>query len=275
MASETKKLVVLVAVAALATFAACSPLPPLSPADAPPGKANADAEDEAEPAPAAEPDVDSIVTRAEQALASGDQALAEKLAREAIALDAAGYPQAYVVLGEVATARGEHTAALASFQKAMALDGTDPWAVVHASESLAALDRKKEGRDLLRAFVAKQPDAVPEVYDALGSTELELDDPTRAEAAFRVAVERSGGKDGDAFYGLALVAQERHQVGPLVRALRSLLELDPSRREALNRDPELAAARKFPAVRSLLATPHGATVAPSAPAKKPRRSKRR
>jgi hypothetical protein len=98
--------------------------------------------------------------------------------------------------------------------------------------------------------VKAHPDADADVYIALGNDERDLGDNAHAEAAFRAAVERSGGKDADAYYGLALVAAKP---GVTVAAVRSLLALDPSRRDDLARDPAFARLRKNPAVRALLA----------------------
>jgi cellulose synthase/poly-beta-1,6-N-acetylglucosamine synthase-like glycosyltransferase/peptidoglycan/xylan/chitin deacetylase (PgdA/CDA1 family) len=240
----------------------CTPLPPMTPDEAralgvTPHREEAatgeDDDDKAAEAP--EPNVDAIVERAEAARKAGDLGAAEKLAREAITLDASGYPYAYVVLGDVASARGDQEAALARFQKAVALDPNDAWSTTRLSETLVALHREGDARDVLRRYVATHPDADDEMLVALGNAERDLGDRARAETAYRNASLRAGGKNADALYGLALVAQERKRPAEVVRALRSLLELDPARREDLASDPGLAKARKSPAVRSLLARP--------------------
>ncbi len=250
--------VVVVAMAGLG----CTPLPPMTPDEAralgvTPSDQKDDAKDDdadAEPEPP-EPNVDAMVERAEAALKAGDLATAAGLAEKAIALDPTGYPYAYVVLGDVAAARGDQKGALARFEKAVALDPNDSWSATRLSETLAALHRETEAREVLRRFVAAHPDADDEILVALGNVELELGDRARAETAFRNALSRAGGKNADALYGLALVAQDRKRPAEVARALKQLLELDPSRRDDLANDPSLAKARKSKAVRSLLARP--------------------
>jgi tetratricopeptide (TPR) repeat protein len=199
-----------------------------------------------------EPDVDGIVTRAEHAVEAKDWALAEKLAKQAIELDAAGYPYAYVVLGDVAFAKGDHARALVLFRKALALDPNDGWATLRAADALGELDRNEEARQMLRAFVASHADAEADVFDALGASELEQGDVARAEAAYRRALDRSGGKDADALYGVALVAARRGKASETARALAALLTLDPERRDEVRRDERFRKVLGAKSVRAVL-----------------------
>jgi tetratricopeptide (TPR) repeat protein len=199
-----------------------------------------------------EPDVDAIVTRAERAVEAKDWTLAEKLAKQAIELDAAGYPYAYVVLGDVVFAKGDHARALALFKKALALDPNDGWATLRAADALGELNRNEEARQMLRTFVASHADAESDVFVALGASELEQGDTLRAETAYRRALDHSAGKDADALYGVALVAARRGKAVETARALSALFAVDPDRRDEVRRDERFRKIRGAKSVRAVL-----------------------
>jgi tetratricopeptide (TPR) repeat protein len=206
-------------------------------------------------APAAAPradsfDADARMKRAHAALDAKDYDGAEKLAREVVAHDDKD-ADAYVVLGDVKLARHANDEALALFDKAIAIDPADDWATVRACEALGALGRHAEARDRLRAFAAAHAKASEDLYDALGWAELDGHDPARAEAAFRRALEVTGDKDADAWYGLALVAADKGDAAAAERALRECFARDPARRIEASKEDGLDSVRSSPGIRAL------------------------
>jgi predicted Zn-dependent protease len=196
-------------------------------------------------------DADAQLQRAHAALDAKDYDSAESTAKAVIAHDANGYPEAYVVLGDVKLARKDPAGALALFDKAIALDADDDWSQARAAEALDQLDKHGQARDRLRAYVASHAKAGEDVQDALGWEELELHDAARAESAFRRALEVTGDKDGDAYYGLAAVAASRHDAAAAERALTACFARDPAKRLEAADDESLAPVRSSPAVRAL------------------------
>lgn len=190
-----------------------------------------------------EPDPDDLIKRAQAALDAHNLDSADKLAHEALGVDAAT-PDAYVVLGDVALARHRAPDALASYGRALTLDPKNGWALVRISEALTQLGRQGEARARLRAFVADHPDAIPDVFDALGWMEMDASDGARAKAAFARALEVSQERDADAWYGLAVLAADASDATEMERALRRLLALDPTRRDEIQHDEAFEPLRR-------------------------------
>jgi tetratricopeptide (TPR) repeat protein len=199
-----------------------------------------------------EPDVDALADKADAALEAKDYPTAKKLAEQVVALDPKGYPNAYVVLGDVAVAGGDAKGAVPLYQKAVSLDATDAWAVERLAEALTSLDRAKEARDLLRRFVTAHSDADADLFDALGTAELDTGHPREARAAFESAL-KANARDVDAFYGLALVAAAVNRPKDAVLAIKTLLALDPGRKGDVAREPAFEKVRKSAGLRALFA----------------------
>jgi tetratricopeptide (TPR) repeat protein len=156
------------------------------------------------------------------------------------------------VLGDVVFARGDHAGALVLFKKAIALDPGEAWATVRAADALGELGHAEDGRQLLRAFVGAHEGADADVLDALGAAELEQGDAARAEAAYRRAVDRSGGKDADALYGLALVAAHHGKAADVALALKALFAVEPTRKDEVRRDERFRKVLRNKSVRAAL-----------------------
>jgi tetratricopeptide (TPR) repeat protein len=204
--------------------------------------------------PATVPDPDALLERARAALAAHDIDGAEKLAREALAADSDS-ADAHVVLGDVALDRKHPSEALGSYERALALDANDGWALVRASEALAALGRRDEARERLRTFAASHANASADVCDALGWAELEAHAPAHAKAAFTRALAASDEHDADAWYGLAVLAADAGNARETERALRRVLALEPSRRAEAESDEAFEPVRSSPEWRALFASP--------------------
>lgn len=204
-----------------------------------------------EPA-AHESDPDVLVQRAHAALDAHNLDSADKLAQQALRENGAT-PDAYVVLGDVALAQRRPSDALASYDRALTLDPRDGWALVRAGEALTELGRRVEARARLRAFVADHPDAIPDVFDALGWMEMDASDAARAKAAFARALEVSKERDPDAWYGLAVLAADASDAAGMERALRRVLVLDAARRDEIQHDEAFEPLRQSPQWRGLFA----------------------
>jgi tetratricopeptide (TPR) repeat protein len=178
-------------------------------------------------------EADALVERAQAALGAHDAGAAESLARDALTQDEKN-ADAIIVIGDAALARHRPADALAAYERALALDADNGWAIVRASEALEALGRTGQARTRLRAYVAEHPDAIADVFDALGWRELDSHEPGRAKAAFSQALKVSSESDADAWYGLAVMAAGAENAKEVGRTLRRVFALEPDRRtEAL------------------------------------------
>jgi tetratricopeptide (TPR) repeat protein len=199
-------------------------------------------------APTADPD--ALMDRARTALDAHDLDEADKLAREAISADDAP-SDAYVVIGDIALARHNSADALAAYDRALSLDPDDGWALVRASEALSALGKQREARDRLRAFIAHHENPSVDVLDALGWAELDSDERAQAKGAFTKALEVSGERDADAWYGLAVLAADGGNAREASRAMLRVLDLEPTRRAEVEKDEAFEPVRSSPEWRSL------------------------
>jgi tetratricopeptide (TPR) repeat protein len=151
---------------------------------------------------------------------------------------------ALVAEGDAAMGRHKPAEALAAYERALAADPSDGWALVRASEALVAMARSEEARTRLQGFVKSHPDAIPDAFDALGWIENDRRDVVAATAAFRKALDVSKGGDADAWYGMAVVAADSGDAKQVEQALRHVFELDPGRRDEARGDDAFESVRQ-------------------------------
>jgi tetratricopeptide (TPR) repeat protein len=205
-------------------------------------------------APNPKEDADALVERAQAALDAHDAGAAESLAREALTQNEKD-ADAIIVIGDAALARHRPADALAAYERALALDGDNGWALVRASEALEALGRTGQARTRLRAYVAAHPDTIADVFDALGWRELDSHDPVRAKSAFSQALKISNESDADAWYGLAVVAAGAENTKEVGRALQRVFALEPGRRTEALADEAFEPVRQSVEWRELFPAP--------------------
>lgn len=193
---------------------------------------------------------DASMQVAQAALDAQDVDAAEVLAREALKRDNEN-AEALVMTGDVALEKHRPAEALAAYERALTIDATDGWALVRASEALGVLGRSAEARTRLRAFVVKHPDAIPDVFDALGWLDLDVHDVGGANASFHKALEISKEGDADAWYGLAVIAADAENAQEVGRALRRVFTLEPGRRSEALKDEAFEPVRRSPEWRGL------------------------
>jgi outer membrane protein OmpA-like peptidoglycan-associated protein/Flp pilus assembly protein TadD len=220
-----------------------------------------------EEAAKAPPACDAEMKKATAALETGDLDEAERWAKSVVARNPKDYPYAYVVLGDVALARGQHQAAYDFYAQAMALDPSDGWTVQRAAQALVKLGKHEEARKLLREWLTLHPDADADAWDALAWLEMDAGDGKRAKEAFENANRLAKGKDPEAWYGLALLAARRGDAKEVVRTLTELFALEPERRLVIERDPAFFRLRWYKDVAALFDEPHMAAARTAAKAK--------
>lgn len=210
----------------------------------------------AELAAKAPPTCDVEMKQASDALARRDLDEAERWARVVVERNPKDYPYAYVILGDVALGRGQWQAAYDFYARAMALDPNDGWAVQRAAQALVKLGKPTEARALLRGWLAAHPETDGDAWDALAWLELDAGDGKAAKEAFEHASRVAGGKDPEAWYGLAMLAARRSDVKETARALEALFALEPERRLVVERDPAFFRLRWFKELAALFDEPH-------------------
>jgi len=204
-----------------------------------------------EPEAPAPPDPNPIMKKAQAALEAKDFAAADKYAAEVIALDPKGYGYAYVIRGDVALEHKKYGDALAFYKKAMEADPKDGWAAQRAAQAYVKLSKPFDARSTLRKFVSAHPEADADTWDALAWLEMDLGDIGAADAAFHHAVTASGGKEAEAWYGLAMIAARRNDPKATEKTLTALFDLEPERRLVIERDPTFFRVRIHANVKAL------------------------
>ncbi len=223
-------------------------------ADAEATRASAEREArEAAEAAKAHPNCDAEARKATAALEAGDLDEAERWARIVVAKNPRDYPYAHVVLGDVALARGRPQAAYDAYATAMTLDPDDAWTVQRAAQAQVKLGKRDAARTLLRGWLGKHEASGAEAWDALGWLDLDAADGDGAKGAFERACRVSGGKDPEAWYGLALLAARRSDAKEAVRTLTALFALQPERRLVVEREPAFFRLRWWAEVAALFA----------------------
>jgi len=92
-----------------------------------------------------------------------------------------------VALGRVATLRGQHAQAASAFQRALALDPRNYYALVFFANDLMRQQRFSDARKMLERVLALYPQDAPSQTN-LGRVAYEEADYARAERLFRVAI---------------------------------------------------------------------------------------
>jgi tetratricopeptide (TPR) repeat protein len=246
--------------------------PPLAQPDAaaqPPAPQAAEGDDRTDERAPDGSDLDQLVDAADRALQDHEYAKAEDLANEVIARDPAGYPYAYVALGDALVALSRVDEGLAMYQRALQLEPDDGWAAQQTAEAIGKLGRHRDALQFLRTFAASHPGADAELFDALGWLELDYGTRAAAEKAFGTSVVKSNKSDPDAYYGLAVVAADRGQIAKARDALKALFAIDPARREEVAKDEAFSELRRTPSIAALLREPESRRVPPSPARTKP------
>jgi tetratricopeptide (TPR) repeat protein len=145
----------------------------------------------------------------------------------------ARYPrhvEGWCALGETLKDAGDRQAALAAFERAVAVDPRLAKAHFHRAAMLHALERFAEAADGFRMAQSLAPDAV-EIAFNLGLTLLQLGTKDAAAAAFArtVALQPS---HIEAWFSLGLVRQDLLDLAGAAQAFRSVLAARPEHAEA-------------------------------------------
>ena len=167
---------------------------------------------------------EALWASAVQSLQSGQLPQAEAALRQFVAAKPAN-AEGHHVLGIVLGQLGRSDEALASFDRALALQPAHASALVNRAQTrISRGDMAAAATDLERAIAAK-PDFAP-AWSALGSVRRAAGDTAGAEQAYRKAIALKP-DFAEGFYNLGLLMQESGRAGEAVAPYRKALQLRP------------------------------------------------
>jgi tetratricopeptide (TPR) repeat protein len=166
--------------------------------------------------------------------------------------DSAHNSEAAVILGDICFERESFEEALDWYRKAQEVKPNEGWIAVRISEVLGKQNKKNEARKELEAFRASHMTLDVDVCEALGWLCLDDSDLVPAESAFQCAVTASSNTSVDGYYGLAILAAQRHDAAATAQALDSLLEIAPEKLGEVKADEAFDDVRDDPRVKAVL-----------------------